>query len=171
MPVSFPNRNAEPVNSEIERGRLRGTVITAIVRSEPEYLTKAIKYIYESNGNTQYLMATDSYNTAAKIVYQTAEALPEIPKLPIVPIYSEYQDTWITTLKDLEEISNQGNVKYIMAASGMKLLNFEFWTWLNGHADDVTIMTGLPFDGEMRVFKIRQDCDVIAHSHPCGLPK
>ena len=171
MPVSFPNRNVEPVNSEIERGRLRGTVITAIVRSEPEYLTKAIKYIYESNGNTQYLMATDSYNTAAKIVYHTAEALPEIPKLPIIPIYSEYQDTWITTLKDLEEISDQGNVKYIMAASGMKNLNFEFWTWLNGHADDVTIMTGLPFDGEMRVFKIRQDCDVIAHSHPCGLPK
>lgn len=170
MPVSFPNRNAEPVNPEIERGRLRGNVITAIVRSEPEYLTKAIKYIYESNGNTQYLVATDSYNTAAKIAYHSADTLPEIPRLPIIPIYSEYQDTWITTLKDLEEISDQGNVKYIMAASGMKILNFEFWTWLNWHADDVTIMTGLPFDGEMRVFKIREDCDVIGHSHPCGLP-
>ncbi len=155
MPVNFPNRSVEPLDSEIERGRLRGTVITAIVRSDPEDLTKAIKYIYESSGTAKYLMATDSYNTAAKIAYHTAENLPTIPRLPLIPIYSEYQDTWITTLTDLEKLSDQGNVKYVIAASGMQSLNFEFWSWLNGHADDVTIMTGLPFDGEMRVFRIR----------------
>ena len=155
MPVNFPNRNNDPIDSEIERGRLRGTVITAIVRSEPQDLTEAIKYIYESSRNSQYLMATDSYNTAAKIAYHTAETLPEIPRLPIIPIYSEYQDTWITTLSELETISEHGSVKYIMAASEMKSLKFEFWTWLNLHADDVTIMTGLPFNGEMRVFRIR----------------
>ena len=52
MPVNFPNRNNDPIDSEIERGRLRGTVITAIVRSEPQDLTEAIKYIYESSSNS-----------------------------------------------------------------------------------------------------------------------
>ena len=108
------------------------------------------------------MIATDSYNTAAKIAYHTAETLPEIPRLPIIPIYSEYQDTWITTLTELEDLSSQGNVKYIMAASDMKTLKFEFWSWLNRHADDVTIMTGLPFNGEMRVFRIRKECDLDA---------
>ena len=99
-------------------------------------------------------MATDSYNTAAKVAYHTAEYSPHIPRLPILPIYSEYQDTWITSLEDLEKITTNGELKYILTSKDMKSMNFEFWTWLSGNFEDVTILSGLPFNGELRVFKL-----------------
>ena len=159
MPVGFGGGSSDDkVDSKIERARLRGTVITAIVRTEPHDLTEAIEYIYrrykEEKRSGRYLMATDSYNTAAKVAYHTAEYSPHIPRLPILPIYSEYQDTWVTSLEDLGEISDKGDLKYILTSKDMKTMNFEFWTWLSGNAEDVTIMSGLPFRGEMRVFRL-----------------
>ena len=159
MPVGFGGGSSDDkVDSKIERARLRGTVITAIVRTEPHDLTEAIEYIYrrykEEKVSGRYLMATDSYNTAAKVAYHTAEYSPHIPRLPILPIYSEYQDTWITSLEDLGEISDEGDLKYILTSKDMKTMNFEFWTWLSGNAEDVTIMSGMPFRGEMRVFRL-----------------
>ena len=155
MPVDFggasPDRKVPP---EIERARLRGTVITAIVRTEPYALTAAIEYIYKGKGTGKYLMGTDSYNTAAKVAYHSAEYSPHIPRLPILPIYSEYQDTWITSLEDLGELATSGDLQYILTSKDMKSMNFEFWSWLSRNFEDVTILSGLPFDGELRVFKL-----------------
>ena len=33
-------------------------------------------------------------------------------------------------------------------------MKFEFWSWLSRNAEDVTIVSGLPFDGEIRVFRL-----------------
>ena len=99
-------------------------------------------------------MATDSYNTAAKVAYHAAEFSPHIPRLPILPIYSEYQDTWITSLEDLEKISDDGDLKFILTSKDMKTMNFEFWTWLSRNAEDVTIVSGLPYYGEIRLFRL-----------------
>ncbi len=155
MPVGFGGGSPDSkVTPEIERARLRGTVITAIVRTEPYALTTAIEYIYKGKGSGKYLMGTDSYNTAAKVAYHAAEYSPHIPRLPILPIYSEYQDTWITSLEDLEKITTHGELKYILTSKDMKSMNFEFWTWLSGNFEDVTILSGLPFNGELRVFKL-----------------
>jgi hypothetical protein len=159
MPVGFGGGGRDyKVDPKIERARLRGTVITAIVRAEPHDLTEAIEYIYrrykEGEGSGRYLMATDSYNTAAKVAYHAAEFSPHIPRLPILPIYSEYQDTWITSLEDLEKISDDGDLKFILTSKDMETMNFEFWTWLSGNAEDVTIVSGLPYYGEIRLFRL-----------------
>ena len=162
MPVSFGGGGRDyKVDPKIERARLRGTVITAIVRAEPHDLTEAIEYIYrrykEGEESGRYLMATDSYNTAAKVAYHAAEFSPHIPRLPILPIYSEYQDTWITSLEDLEKISDDGDLKFILTSKDMQTMNFEFWTWLSGNAEDVTIVSGLPYHGEIRLFKLMEE--------------
>ena len=68
MPVNFSGIAKDyKVDSGIERARLRGTVITAIVRTQPHELTEAIEYMYQGKGASKYLMATDSYNTSAKV--------------------------------------------------------------------------------------------------------
>ena len=103
-------------------------------------------------------MATDSYNTAAKVAYHAAEFSPHIPRLPILPIYSEYQDTWITSLEDLEKISDDGDLKFILTSKDLQTMNFEFWTWLSGNAEDVTIVSGLPYYGEIRLFRLKEKC-------------
>jgi len=126
MPVNFSGIPKDyQVDSGIERARLRGTVITVIVRTQPHELTKAIEYVYQGKGASKYLMATDSYNTAAKVTYHAAEHSPHIPRLPILPIYSEYQDTWITSLEDLGKISDKGDLKYILTSKDMKTMKFE----------------------------------------------
>ena len=57
-------------------------------------------------------------------------------------------------MEDLEEMTTNGDLKYILTSKDMKSMNFEFWSWLSRNFEDVTILSGLPFSGELRVYKL-----------------
>ncbi|HAL47349.1 MAG TPA: hypothetical protein DCP37_06300 [Dehalococcoidia bacterium] len=141
VPSSEPER---PIQTS--RPRLRGAVITAIVRVEPENLDAALEYIQQNRGDSRYVLAADSYNTAARVALLTGK--------PVLPLYSEYQDTRVTDIDTLDALVHGGDVRFVLTSPLMQYMDRVLFSWMLGHAaEDLTNRFGLPRD-EMRLLRI-----------------
>ena len=136
--------NSPQVNSS--RARLRGTVITAVVRAEVEELNSALAYVEKNRKGAKYLLAGDSFNTTARVAFVTGD--------PVLTLYSEYQDTTVTSLDRLDELVEKGELRFILASSNFKTMNFRQWGWIARNGRDVTASSGLDMFGEMRLFAL-----------------
>ena len=126
--------------------QLRGTMITAVVRVAIDDLDEAISFLDSQRGDAAYLVAAASYNTTARLTFLTRE--------PVLTLYSEYKDERITELSLLEELVQDGRLRYVMMPAVMRDMDPEMFWWIVTHSTDVTSLAGLPSNGEMRLMEL-----------------
>lgn len=143
--VTVPS--SQPTGSILlSRPRMRGSVITSIVRVEVESLDAALEYVQQNRRGSRYLLAADSYNTAARVALLTGE--------PVLPLYSEYQDVRVTEFDTLKELVDAGDVRFVLIAPLMQYMDRELFSYVTSRAlEDLTSRFGLPRD-EMRLLRI-----------------
>ncbi len=130
------------------RERLQGTLITAIVRTEPDDLRKALEYARRQRGGSPYLLAADTYNTAAMVTFITGE--------PVLPLYSEYRMSPLIDAAELQRILADGETRFVLTASHLQTMDWRLYATIRSAATDVTSAAGLPYRGEMRLFRVRE---------------
>lgn len=130
------------------RERLQGTLITAIVRTDPDDLRKALEYVRRQRGGSPYLLAADTYNTAAMVTFITGE--------PVLPLYSEYRMNPLMDAAELRRILADGETRFILTASHLQTMDWRLYATIRSAATDVTSAAGLPYRGEMRLFRVRE---------------
>ncbi|MCH7745787.1 MAG: hypothetical protein IIC84_06920 [Chloroflexi bacterium] len=136
-----------PPGSARTRAQLRGTMITAIVRTPADDLDKAVAFLIDNRGDAAYLVAADSYNTTARLTFLGRE--------PVLTLYSEYKDERVTELSLLKELAQDGQVRYIMISRAFQEMDREMFSWIQRNTWDVTSLAGLPAFGEMRLLELR----------------
>ncbi len=135
-----------PASLREERARLQGSLITAIVRTDPEHLDAALDYVRQRRGDSRYLLAADTYNTASRVTFATGE--------PVLPLYSEYMMERIVDTPTLLELLEDGDVRFVLMASHMLRMDWELYARLRSNTRDVSRIAGLPERGEMRLLQV-----------------
>ena len=130
------------------RERLQGTLITAIVRTEPDDLRTALEYVRRHGGGARYLLAADTYNTAAMVTFMAGE--------PVLPLYSEYRMNPLVEAAELRRILAEGETRFVQTSSHMQTMDWRLYGTIRSAATDVTSAAGLPYRGEMRLFRVRE---------------
>ena len=135
-----------PFSPTRTRAQLRGTMITAIVRTPPDDLDEAVSFLIDQRGDAAYLVAADSYNTTARLTFLGRE--------PVLTLYSEYKDERVTELSVLKELAQDGDVRYIMISTVFQQMDRAMYSWILRNTRDVTSLFGLPAFGEIRLLEI-----------------
>ena len=145
--VDFP---APPPETLGERqAQLQGALITAIVRTDLDDLTAALDYVRRhGGGERRYLLAADTYNTAAMVAFLTGE--------PVLPLYSEYSMTPLMDADELRRVLEAGETRFILSSSHMQTMDWRLYGLIRSSATEVTSVSGLPQRGEMRLFRVRE---------------
>ena len=60
----------------------------------------------------------------------------------------------MTSLDRLDELVEKGDLRFILASSNFKTMNFRQWGWIARNGRDVTASSGLDMFGEMRLFAL-----------------
>ncbi len=137
------NRGPQPQQSQAQR---QGSLITSIVRTEIDDLDAALNFVRQNRGDSRYLLAADTYNTSARVSFVTGE--------PILTLYSEYNKTRVNEISALNELIQSGDVRFILASSVMRYLDFELYSWIHANTREVSIQAGLPARDEMELLEI-----------------
>ena len=130
------------------RAQLQGTLITAIVRTDPDDLMSALDYVRRNRGDGRYLLAADTYNTAAMVTFLTGE--------PVLPLYSEYQMSALLDAPDLRRVLEEGETRFILTSSHLQTMDWRLYGTIRSSATEFTSAAGLPQRGEMRLFRVRE---------------
>ena len=148
--VDFPAPPQPPPETLGERRvQLQGALITAIVRTELDDLLSALDYARRHGGDERrYLLAADTYNTAAMVTFLTGE--------PVLPLYSEYSMTPLLDDGELRRVLEDGETRFILTAAHMQTMDWRLYGRIRSSATDVTSSAGLPHQGEMRLFRVRE---------------
>ena len=144
--VAIPegDRPAEPPSDP--RAERQGAMITAIVRTEPERIESAMKYVRQRAGDASYLLASDSYNTGAFVSLMTGER--------VFPIYSEYRMERAAELSELQSLARAAELPYVLTSVHLEVMDPPLYRWILSNTLDVTTRSGLPYDGEMRLLEV-----------------
>lgn len=142
--VPMPTGPSVPV-SRFSLPRLQGALITSIVRTEPEDLDAALAFVRRHRGEARYLLAADTYNTSARVSFLTGE--------PVLPLYSEYSRTRLTEITKLKQLTQAGEVRFVLTSDLMQHLDFELYAWLRANTEEVSLEAGLPLWDEMRLLE------------------
>ena len=144
--VAIPEdaRPAEPPSDP--RAERQGAMITAIVRTEPERVESAMKYVRQRAGDASYFLASDSYNTGAFVSLMTGER--------VFPIYSEYRMERAAELSELQILARGGELPYVLTSVHLEVMDPPLYRWILSNTLDVTARSGLPYGGEMRLLEV-----------------
>ena len=146
--IAVPAPPPPPETLGERRAQLQGTLITAIVRTDPDDLASALDYVRRHGGGGRYLLAADTYNTAAMITFLTGE--------PVLPLYSEYGMAPLLDDRELRRVFEEGETRFILTASHMRTMDWRVYGTIRSSATEVTSAAGLPQRGEMRLFRVRE---------------
>ena len=130
------------------RARLQGTLITAIVRTDVDDLMSALDYVRRHREGARYLLAADTYNTAAMVTFLTGE--------PVLPLYSEYGMSPLLDERELLRVFEDGETRFILTASHMQTMDWRLYGRIRSSSTEVTSVSGLPQRGEMRLLRVRR---------------
>ena len=130
------------------RAQLQGTLITAIVRTDVDDLMSALDYVRRHREGGRYLLAADTYNTAAMVTFLTGE--------PVIPLYSEYGMAPLLDERELRRVFEDGETRFILTASHMQTMDWRLYGRIRSSSTEVTSVSGLPQRGEMRLFRVRR---------------
>ena len=145
--IDLPNRApGPPPTRDEERKRLQGTLITAIVRIEPERLKAVLDYAQERRGDSRYLMASDTYNTGAMVALITGE--------PVLPLYSEYKMEPLVGDAELKRLLDSGEIPFVLTTRHMLYMDFDLYARTRAASLDVSYRSGLPASGEYELLRV-----------------
>ncbi|MCH7800485.1 MAG: hypothetical protein IIC24_02965 [Chloroflexi bacterium] len=144
VPVS--PRSSSSSNNQQSQAQLQGALITSIVRTDPDDLDAALDFVRQRRGHSRYLLAADTYNTSARVSLVTGE--------PVITLYSEYNKTRVTEISVLSELTQAGDVQYILVSNILKFMDFELYAWLQANTREVSLQAGLPFGDEMQLLEV-----------------
>ncbi len=136
----------QPTSAEEERKQIQGSLITSIARTEPEHMDAAMRYVQSRSGDSRYLLAADTFNTAARITLITGEA--------VLPLYSEYEMKRVADIDRVREMMDNGELRFALMSSHMLRMDFDLFVRMRSGAWDVTARSGLPRNSEMRLFEM-----------------
>ena len=130
------------------RAQLQGTFITSIVRTDVDDLASALAYVRRHADGERYLLAADTYNTAAMVTFLTGE--------PVLPLYSEYQMSALMDAPELRRVLEEGETRFILTSSHLQMMDWRLYGTIRSSATEFTLVAGLPQRGEMRLFRVRE---------------
>ena len=130
------------------RAQLQGTFITAIVRTDADDLASALAYVRRHADGKRYLLAADTYNTAAMVTFLTGE--------PVLPLYSEYRMNALMDAPELRRVLEDGETRFILTSSHLQTMDWRLYGTIRSSATEFTSVAGLPQRGEMRLFRVRE---------------
>jgi hypothetical protein len=145
-PPTRASRRIPPPRPQQTQAQNQGALITSIVRTEVDDLDATLDFVLKNRGSSRYLLATDTYNTSARVSLVTGE--------PVLTLYSEYNKTRVTELSVLKELTRTGAVRFILISDVMKSMDFELYAWIQANTREVSIRAGLPFRDEMELLEV-----------------
>ena len=145
--IDLPNRPpGPPPTRDEERKRLQGTLITAIVRIEPERLKAVLDYAQERRGDSRYLLASDTYNTGAMAALLTGA--------PVLPLYSEYKMEPLVEDAELKRLLDSREIPFILTTRHMLYMDFDLYARMRSSSLDISRRSGLPASGEYELLRV-----------------
>ncbi len=136
-----------PEPSPQERRRQRqGGIITAIVRADVDRIDAALEYVRQRRGDSRYLLATDTYNTGARVSLLTGE--------PVLPLYSEYRLVREMDDAELKRLLESGDIPFILTTRDMLYMDFRLYARMIVSSIDATASAGLPPRGEYQLLEV-----------------